>query len=542
MNLTKTYWDRYETLGWSVIPIRPGTKQTFPISWKKYQETRPTHEQMETWARAWPKAGLAVVTGAISGVIVIDIDRIPEDAPTAQERALAMLSRSLIERLPQTATTRTSKGRHLYFKHPGTWVPTKVGRSFLPGLDVRGDGGYALLPPSLHPSGWVYAWETPPEDGIAEMPAELLHAVVDTPKYIQEQLGITDRRDHSENALESTPYGTWKTALAGVGEGGRNESAAKVIGKLLQSTDTELWELQWEAVKQWNERNNPPMAEKELRTTFDSIAKKERDNRRPTKAKVFSVDALKDKDLPETTYAVRNLVSGLTILVAKPKEGKSQLALQIGLAVADSQPLWRETFPFEGDVLDWTTKGGPVLYLDLEDSERRLHDRIKAMTGGYFPSNFLATLNAPTVRESGISWLQHQIEIIEPKLVIIDMLPTFLGLAGAGGKGVYQSEYLTMRLLWELSASTQVPILALQHARKDPVGKGLHPDPFDSANGTLGGPGAADTIIVMQKRAIRGAARIGSKAASLFVRGRDVPEYELNLLGNPKTKSWSIEG
>lgn len=531
MNLTASYWERYRALGWSVIPILPGSKKPFPISWKKYQSERPNAEQTAVWAKTWPKAGIACVTGAISGVVVLDIDKIPEDAPTAQERALAMLSKSLIERLPTTATTRTSKGRHLYFKHPGTWVPTKVG--FLPGLDVRGDGGYALLPPSLHPSGWVYAWELPPEEGIADLPEELLEAIVNSDKYVKALTG-------GGAVLENSELGTWKSALLGSEEGGRNANATKVIGKLLQNTDTELFELQWGALKEWNQRNTPPLSEKELRITFDSIAKAEREKRKPSKAQIFGVETLANRDLPEVSWAVKNLISGFTLLIAKPKLGKSILALQAAIAITQGTPLFNDSFTTEEGVLDWPTKGGPVLYLDLEDSERRLHDRIKAMTGGYFPHDLYATLKAPTIAEGGIGWLQQQLELYKPRLVIIDMLPTWIGRATSGGKGVYQSEYLTMRLLWELSASTQVPILALQHARKDPVVKGVHPDPFDAANGTLGGPGAADTLIVMQERAVRGPKTIGTKAANLFVRGRDVPEYELALIGNAKSKTWNI--
>lgn len=541
MNLNTGYWARYYALGWSLIPIQPGIKRPFHgLSWKKYQDVRPSMDQLERWAQTWPKSGIAVLTGSISGVVVLDIDKIPDEGSTAQETALAAIARSLIKRLPVTATARTSKGRHLYFKHPGRWIPTKVG--FLPGLDVRGDGGYALLPPSVHPSGWVYAWEIPPEEGIADLPPELEQAINDADTYVRSLTGT------SGPLLENGPLGTWRAAVNGVTEGnadgtpGRNQSAAQVIGKLLHDTDTELWELQWEAIKQWNRRNSPPLDEKELRVTFDSIAKKEATNRKPKRTyEVFDLSDLQDADLPPQPAAVENLVSGLTVLVAKPKVGKSQLAIQIALDVIQGRPLWPQEFPWGDEVLKWPVQAGPVLYLDLEDSQRRARDRAKTMNGGTIPKGFHIALQAPTVKENGVAWLQQRIEELQPKLVIIDMLPTFIGTAGQGGKGVYQSEYLTMRMLWELSASTQVPILALQHARKDPVGKGVHPDPFDSANGTLGGPGAADTIIILQQRSLRGPRTIGTKAATISVRGRDVPEYELSLIGNPRTKSWSIE-
>lgn len=502
----------------------PNSKKPFPISWKKYQEQRPTLTQLRTWAKTWPKAGLAVITGAISGVVVLDIDKIPEDAPTPKQRLLSQLARDLISKLPPTAEVRTSKGKHLYFRHPGHYVPTKVG--FLPGLDVRADGGYALLPPSVHPSGRVYAWENPPEEGIADLPAELLDA-------INGKLQPT--------LLESGELGTWQSALLGGGEGGRNQSATQVIGKLIQKTDPELWELQWEAVKQWNERNSPPLSEKELRTVFDSITKKERKKRRELPTFLDSSDLLARRDeLPPPVVAVQNLILGVTLLIAKPKVGKSTLALQSALAVSSGLPLFSETFDFEGDRLCWSSVAGPVLYLDLEDSERRLADRIVAMNGPTLAPGLKYVTKAPTIAEGGITWLLREIERIHPSLVIIDMLPTWIGNQGAGGQGPYRSEYHTIRTLVELSASTQTPILALQHARKDPVFKPSHVDPFDAVSGTLGGPGAADTLIVMEEFDPKGLKQIGGKHAKIYVKGRDVPEYELTLNGNAKTKKWSI--
>lgn len=530
MNLTAAFWERYHSLGWSVIPIMPNSKKPFPISWKKYQDERPTLSQTLVWAKTWPKAGLAVVTGAISGLVVLDIDKIPDNAPTPKERALATLARDLVERMPATASVRTSKGKHLYFRHPGKYVPTKVG--FLPGLDIRADGGYALLPPSVHPSGRVYAWDAPPEDGIAELPTDLLDA-------INGKLQVP--------LLESGELGTWKSALLGVPEGnssgpGRNQSATKIIGKMIEQTDPELWELQYEAVKQWNERNSPPLSERELRTTFDSITSRERKKRRELPTFSDSGDLLaRREELPPPICAISNFVLGLTLLIAKPKAGKSYLALQAAISVVKGLPLFSESFDYEGDRLDWGVKQGPVLYLALEDSERRFVDRIISQNGPQLPPGLKYVLKAPTIHEGGIAWLLREIEREHPSMVVIDMLPTWLGPSvERGGQGPYRSEYHTMRTLTELSVSTQTPILALQHARKDPVFKPQSVDPFDAVSGTLGGPGAADTLIVMQEFDAKGLKQIGGKHARLYVKGRDVPEYELTLNGNPKTKTWSI--
>lgn len=528
MNLSASYWRRYYDLGWSIIPVREQSKKPL-VAWQKYQHERPDLQQITEWPRLWPNAGLAIVTGAISGVFVLDVDKIPERAQNAKEQAKICIAKDLIASLPVTATARTSKGRHFYFRTPEVSVPTKV--RFLPGLDVRGDGGYAILPPTVHPDGAMYVWDYIPEDGVAEAPPELLAAILENPSAIL------------ESGVDAFGNTTWRSALAGQGEGSRNGSATKVIGKMLQTTPEDMWPLQWEAVKAWNRRNTPPLDEHELRTTFESISKRERNKRGPTELVVASVADLEHKELPPPVYAVRNLIYGLTLLVAKPKIGKSTLALQSALSVVAGEPLFAGTFDIgEDDPIAWDTRKGPVIYLDLEDSETRLRDRVQRMTGGLLPKDLFYALRAQPMAEGGLKKLEQEMERRHPSLVIIDMFQTFAGIDERSPRNAYQAEYRTMRLLWELSNATGTPILALQHARKDVAMRGVKIDPFDTISGTLGAPGAADTVLIMreEKAMTISGARDRNKHAKLYVRGRDVPEYELGLVGNPKTRKWKI--
>jgi len=105
--------------------------------------------QIEAWWQQWPNANIGIATGAFSGLVVIDIDG---------ASGLATL-RVLVDRygtLPRTAIVKTARGWHLYFAMPKTCatIPCSTGD----GLDVRGDGGYAVAPPSLHVTGHVYKW------------------------------------------------------------------------------------------------------------------------------------------------------------------------------------------------------------------------------------------------------------------------------------------------------------------------------------------------------------------------------------------------
>jgi putative DNA primase/helicase len=105
--------------------------------------------QIEEWWRKWPDANIGIATGAVSRIIVIDVDGAD---------GLATL-KSLVAQhafLPRTAIVKTARGWHLYFQMPVGCerIPCSTGD----GLDVRADGGYVVAPPSRHASGHIYQW------------------------------------------------------------------------------------------------------------------------------------------------------------------------------------------------------------------------------------------------------------------------------------------------------------------------------------------------------------------------------------------------
>lgn len=111
---------------------------------------------IEQWWRRWPSANPAVRTGARSGIIVLDVD--PGHGGDAT--LVALLDRH--GPLPPGAVVRTgSGGRHIYFAHPGGLIRNDAGRRLGPGLDIRGDGGYVIAPPSRHATGHGYRWDSP---------------------------------------------------------------------------------------------------------------------------------------------------------------------------------------------------------------------------------------------------------------------------------------------------------------------------------------------------------------------------------------------
>ena len=136
--------------GWPVLPIKAHDKRPL-LAWEPFQRTPPDEVAIRKWFARWPDADVGILTGAVSGLVVLDVD--------AQHQGLESLSRieAAWSALPPTVECRTGGGgRHLYYRHPGGQVRNKAGLS--PGIDLRGDGGYVVAPPSIHPSGSVYEW------------------------------------------------------------------------------------------------------------------------------------------------------------------------------------------------------------------------------------------------------------------------------------------------------------------------------------------------------------------------------------------------
>lgn len=183
------------------------------------------------WWRRWHDANAAVRTGAApdgAGIVVVDID---PDA--GGDRSLEALIADHGP-LPATLEVHTGGGgRHLYFAHPGTAIPNSAGRLGA-GIDVRGDGGYVLVPPSRHRSGGCYRWTTlgPP----AELPAWLLDLVDPDRRLPVPSAPAAAPCDRSHTAWASAALAGEVASVRGATEGCRNHTlnrAAFALGQLV---------------------------------------------------------------------------------------------------------------------------------------------------------------------------------------------------------------------------------------------------------------------------------------------------------------------
>jgi len=239
----------YAARGWSVVPIAAGTKRP-QTKWEPYQSARPTANEIRRWFAKWRDAGVAIVTGQVSGLIALDVD--PRHGGA---KSLADLERRYGP-LPESPEVETGGGgRHIYLQHPGP-PPIRNRVGLAPGLDIRGDAGLIIAPPSIHPSGQAYRWR--PGHG----PADLAPAAV--PAWLLALL-------EASAAHPGHPVSHWRALVTqGVGEGERNATIASLAGHLFwHGVDLEVVRqllLAWNAT-----RCQPPLDPDEVSRTVDSI-------------------------------------------------------------------------------------------------------------------------------------------------------------------------------------------------------------------------------------------------------------------------------
>jgi hypothetical protein len=189
--------------GWRLLPVRERCKIPLVREWPKAATSAPA--RLEAWAAQFPRCNWALATGPASGVFVLDVDgEQGEDALLAHHRQG--------QSQPGTLTVSTGRGKHLYFRWPeGLTIRNSAGKLGR-GLDIRGEGGFVVIPPSVHPSGTEYAYFDP-DVPVSDAPAWLL-ALVAQPSHT----GISVLCEGHRNDGLIRLAGAWRRRGASQGE------------------------------------------------------------------------------------------------------------------------------------------------------------------------------------------------------------------------------------------------------------------------------------------------------------------------------------
>ena len=198
--------------GRHIFPCLPGLKKPAISRWQIDATT--DQDQIAAWWAEQPDYNVALATGPASGVFAVDVD-----SPEA-EHELARLEAEH-GTIPSTTETVTSRGRHLFFRWSDKNPVRNTAGKIAPGIDTRGQGGFTLMPPSLHPSGKRYAWSVDSARAVAEAPDWLLAR-------------ITGNVGRSGERAATSPT-EWAELFDSVApEGARNNTVTRLAGFLIR--------------------------------------------------------------------------------------------------------------------------------------------------------------------------------------------------------------------------------------------------------------------------------------------------------------------
>jgi len=241
-----------DNFGWSVFPVNPSTKAPLIAGWQDYASC--SWAGVEELFKNHPTAAIGVVTGKKSNLIVIDLDERERFSGIANFRKAGY-------ELTETIRTKTpSGGIHLFYQAPQIQIPNSVSK-IAEGVDVRGDGGYVIVPPSVTKWG-KYEWDCSFET-VSKGPIPL-------PKCFFNPM------TKSKEAVHKAPFG--KSAVAArildtILEGERNDEITRRCGLLLSKYSVED---AWTMLNMINrDCCRPPLSEVKLRRVFSSIRKRE---------------------------------------------------------------------------------------------------------------------------------------------------------------------------------------------------------------------------------------------------------------------------
>lgn len=212
------------------------------------------------------------------------------------------------------------------------------------------------------------------------------------------------------------------------------------------------------------------------------------------------------------------LPEGLTLLAGPPKIGKSWLSLGLAVAVASGGKALGKL-----DVQD-----GDVLYLALEDTPRRLKNRLGTVLADSPPPDRLTFWTECPRFPEGAKQIQTWL-VAHPnsRLVIIDVLARVKG-SPSPGSPQYEVDYRAMQPAKHLADRHQVAVILVHHVRK-----AASDDFLDEVSGTNALAGAADNIMVLKRTR-------GSADGALRLTGRDVEEIDYALKFDPEHGLWHL--
>jgi hypothetical protein len=366
--------------------------------------TKATRDEttIRHWWTQWPDANIAIATGR-SDLLVVDVD--PRNG--GDESLRSWLGNGAARDLPATYENRTGGGgRHLYFERYGTLVRTR--KSFRPGIDIIADTGYVIAAGSAGiASNYICVNDVDPAPIPHWLRAELLK-----PSSIDSVQPTTEEVD-------------WvATALRGVPEGERNDTAARLAGHFIRRGESaEVVEI---VLHDFVARcDGPLMSDSEVRDIAKSIARAEALKREGCLMEIsepLSAFAERVAAQPKRRMLIENLIPEGTVLIhGQPRAGKSLAAVECLVAIATGTPAFGSSAFMTGEPV-------PVWYVSEEDSAGDVLAAIEGLCRGRASAHLPDNLRLSIWKGLSLDRPESQARIIDTvrrfgiQLVIFDTL------------------------------------------------------------------------------------------------------------------------
>lgn len=205
-------------------------------------------KQIKKWWKKWSGANIGIATGRMSGIVVIDIDG------ELGAKSIKMLQRRC-GKLPETLTSQTGNGAHIIYRSGGHGYKNRTG--IYPGVDIRGDGGYIVAPPSVHIAGKRYRWSG---NG----------ALTDPPIYIRQLLAGRIFPSLPTQKLSDLPKPHLSPdRVPTINKGSRNDELFRLAGRW-RWEDKTVEEVEDLLAEVNRKKCKPPVSDKELKSILKS--------------------------------------------------------------------------------------------------------------------------------------------------------------------------------------------------------------------------------------------------------------------------------
>lgn len=528
---------KYAEMGFCVFPVKtPGFytsdnknagKEPYIRNWQNDATT--DSKIIEEWWAKWPDANIGIVTGMKSrGLVVIDLDIDEEKG----KNGIDVLSKWQNEHaeLPETKYVLTGRGGwHLYYFDD---KPHKSCVGLYEGVDIRGEGGFIIAPPSLHRNGNRYEWEA------SSYECEFARVDDNVREFLKGEKSIkNDKQSDEERAIFQMPDE--------IPEGMRTSTLVRLIGSLKSKG------LSDEAIRVSIRTENqvrciPPLTDKELeKEIFPAITRKgwktahsyvssvcDHGKARPVKREFQPIQAvtaaqLDKMELPPVEWLVDNILTvGLSAIGAPPKSYKSFMALDLCAAICTGT-----TF------LGFKTHQHACLYFDLESTKGRPKNRLNLILGKDTPKPdnlYIITGDDEPGRigdgfETQVEYqLQQHPDI---KLIVVDVFQK-IRIPKKGQNGGYDNDYEDLGTLKSIIDKHGVGLLLIHHSKK---AKDIS-DPFNNMSGSAAIMGALDCAWVIEKD------KRSDNEATLHITGRDLAGEDYTVKFNQQVYRWEMVG